>query len=411
LALQTSIGFGFMVVIDDGLSWAGTCRKLDPSSRPILVSSNGNQSFNLFDTRGLPLSSRHLANATALSHLLVGRSLDEDKDKLRAALLAETSQVYGTAYRAWRKDNPESHCRLCWEAAVLLKFQQARDEPSEGFLDAFLEARGLRKGNPKALKEFEDQIDEGAALALDRDPLTEHFVRNLAFANWTPEMFPTLSDLQDELHTAGFAKGPHRELCATLASLLRPWLRDGRYGPIVDGASNVHLGSFEISNEDPLKVVHFELGEIGKSEAELKAVVGFLITNEVRNHIEGMPRGIRKQVVIEEMTSFLRIPHGEEIVIDFYERGMARRRSCQLPREELPFLCQAHRGCGHSRSQLFASEMGQPGSTLAAASAHDVYPVRLRIGGSETADRYSKATSRSAPLHNESHSQPRAVAC
>ena len=328
LALQTSIGFGFMVVIDDGLSWVGTCRKLDPSSRPILVRSNGNQTFNLFDTRGLPLSSRHLANATALSHLLVGRSLDEDKDKLRAAVLAETiSQVYGTAYRAWRKDNPESHYRLCREAAVLLKFQQARDEPSEGFLDAFLEARSLGKGNPKALKEFEAQIDDGAALALDRDPSTEHFVRNLAFASWRPEMFPTLSDLQDELHTAGLAKGAHRELCATLASLLRPWLRDGRYGPIVDGASNLHLGSVEISNEDPLKVVHFELGEIGKSEAELKAVVGFLITNEVRNHIEGMPRGIRKQVVIEEMTSFLRIPNGEEIVIDFYER--CRKYSCQ----------------------------------------------------------------------------------
>lgn len=328
LALQTANGFRFIVVIDDGLSWVGTCRRLDPSSRPILVRSNGNQTFNVFDTRGLPLSSQHLANATALSHLLVGRSLDEDKDKLRAAVLAETiSQVYGTAYRTWRKDNPEFHYALCREAAVLLKFQQARDEPSESFLDVFLEARVLRRANAKALRKFEEQVDEGAALALDRDPATEHFVRNLAFASWTPEMFPTLSDLQDELHTAAFSKGPHRELCATLASLLRPWLRDGRYGPIVDGASNVDLGSVETSNQDPLKVVHFELGEIGKAEAELKAVVGFLITNEVRNHIEGMPRGIRKQVVIEEMTSFLKIPNGEEIVIDFYER--CRKYSCQ----------------------------------------------------------------------------------
>src|SRR5262249_46972755 len=60
----------------------------------------------------------------------------------------------------------------------------------------------------------------------------------------------------------------------------------------------------------------------------LRAVVGFLITNEVRNHIQGMPRGIRKQVVIEEMTSFLKIPNGEEIVIDFYERF--RKYSAQV---------------------------------------------------------------------------------
>ena len=327
LALQTAIGFRFVVVIDDGLSWLGTCRKLDPASRPILVRSNGNQTFNIFDTRGLPLSSQHLANATALCHLLVGRSLDEDKDKLRAAVLAETlSQAYGTAYRTWRKDNPESHYALCRETAALLRFQE--EQAVEGFLDAFLEARALRKANPKALKKFEDQVDEGTALALDRDPARAHFVRNLAFASWTPEMFPTLSDLQDELHTAAFCKGPHQELCAILASLLRPWLRDGRYGPIVDGASNVDLGSVELSDKDPLKVVHFELGEMGKAEAELKAVVGFLVTNEVRNHIEGMPRGIRKQVVIEEMTSFLKIPNGEEIVVDFYER--CRKYSCQV---------------------------------------------------------------------------------
>ena len=113
-----------------------------------------------------------------------------------------------------------------------------------------------------------------------------------------------------------------------LASLLRPWLRDGRYGPIVDGPSNVDLGSAQISESDPLKVVHFELGELGESEADLRAVAGFLITNELRNHIQGMPRGIRKQVVIEEMVSFLKVPNGAEIVVDFYQK--MRKYSCQV---------------------------------------------------------------------------------
>jgi hypothetical protein len=141
-------------------------------------------------------------------------------------------------------------------------------------------------------------------------------------------MFPTLFDLQDELHAASLEKGPHAELCATLASLLRPWLRDGRYGPIVDGPSNVDLGSVNLTQDHPLKIIHFELGAMGASEAELKAVAGFLITNQVRNHIEGMPRGIRKQLLIEEMTAFLKIPGGEQIAIDFYERF--RKFSCQV---------------------------------------------------------------------------------
>ena len=325
--IQTALGFKFIVVIDDGLSWMTTCHKLDPTSRPIIVRSNGNQTFNIFDTRRLPLSAEHLTNATALCHLLVGRSNDEDKDKLRAAVLADTiSEVYDIAYRAWRNRNPEEHYDLCRETALLLKFQEANG--IEGFLDAFLEARSRRNANPEALLEFKDDIEDQAALALDRNPATEHLVRNLAFAAWSPEMFPTLFNLHDEFHAAALQKGAHQELCATLASLLRPWLRDGRYGPIVDGASNVDLGSVQLAENDALKVVHFDLGKIGKAESELRAVVGFLITNEVRNHIQGMPRGIRKQVVIEEMTSFLKIPNGEEIVIDFYERF--RKYSAQV---------------------------------------------------------------------------------
>ena len=319
VALQTAHQFKLIVVIDDGLSWMATCNKLDPSSRPILVRSNGNQTFNIFDTRGLPLSAKHLASATALCHLLVGQSADEDKDKLRASLLSEAiSEVYGSAYRRWRNANPQQHYDLCVKAWSLVQFQEERG--LESFLDAFLEGRSSDPG-PEA-------IDVGAALEMDRDPKTQHIVQNLAFAYWGHGMFPTLFDLQDELASWGREKGPQQELCATLGSLLRPWLRDGRYGALLDGPSNVDLGSIDIGPDDPLKVVHFDLGEIGKAETELRAVAGFLIANETRNHIQGMPRGLRKQVVVEETTSFLKVPNGAEIVVDFYER--MRKYSCQV---------------------------------------------------------------------------------
>lgn len=279
LALQTAPQFRFIVVIDDGLSWLTTCQKLDPTCRPIIARSNGDQTFNIFDTRRQPLSNQHLASATALCHLLVGQHADSDKDKLRHAVLAETIMaVYGSAFRKWRKNNPELYHELGY---------------------------GIEPG-----------------------PETEAYIQNIAIGYWTPDMFPTLFDLQDELFSQSLQKGPRQELCATLASLLRPWLRDGIYGPIVDGASNIDLGSTQITENDLLKVVHFELGEMGESEAELKAVVGFLITNEVRNHIQGIPRGLRKQVIIEEMTAFLKVPNGEAIVVDYYER--MRKYSAQV---------------------------------------------------------------------------------
>jgi len=83
-----------------------------------------------------------------------------------------------------------------------------------------------------------------------------------------------------------------------------------------------------MSDGSPLKVVHFELGDLGESESELRAVAGFLITNEVRNHIQGMPRGIRKQVVIEEMVSFLKVPNAEQIIVDYWQK--MRKYSCLM---------------------------------------------------------------------------------
>jgi hypothetical protein len=320
VTLQSAHEFKLIVVIDDGLSWMETCNKLDPSSQPILIRSNGNQTFNIFDPRGLPLSPKHLASATALCHLLVGHSADEDKDKLRASLLSEAiSEVYASAYRRWRNANPSGHYQLCIEAQRILDFQRRRQ--IETFLDAFSEYKADRD----ALK---TPVDEAKVLELDCDPRTQHIVQALAFAYWDHAVFPTLFDLQDELSAWGREKGPHQELCATLASLLRPWLRDGRYGVLLDGASNVDLGSVNMGSDDPLKVVHFDFCDIGKAETELRAVAGFLIANEVRNHIQGMPRGLKKQVIIEEMISFLKVPNGAEIVVDYYER--MRKYSCQV---------------------------------------------------------------------------------
>lgn len=41
-----------------------------------------------------------------------------------------------------------------------------------------------------------------------------------------------------------------------------------------------------------------------------------------------MPRSVKKQLVIEEMTAFLEVPEAEKIVIDFYER--MRKYGCQV---------------------------------------------------------------------------------
>ena len=96
----------------------------------------------------------------------------------------------------------------------------------------------------------------------------------------------------------------------------------------MDGASNIDLGSARVTASDPLKVIHFDLGALGESEKELRAVAGFLITNHLRNHIQGMPRGFRKQIILEELSAFLKVPRADQIVVDVFQQ--LRKYSCQV---------------------------------------------------------------------------------
>jgi hypothetical protein len=327
--IQGALRFKFICVIDDGLSYESACRRLDPRCTPIILRANGDLTFNLFDTNRLPKTPQQIADATALSFLLVGEGETQREDKLTQAVLAETiTEIYDAAYETWQKDHPHDHYLLCKEALALLRFRDACMDSLTPIMEVFTESRERLRNDPEALLEFQDGIDNAAIQVMNEDPENRDFVKDLAFSKWTPEMFPTLRDLKDELHGKAVAKLPHHELCGVLASLLRKWLRTGTYGPLLDGPSNVDLGSSDVQENDPLKVVYFELGEIGKSSRELKAVAGFLITHHVRRHIEMMPRRIRKQLILEELTSVMEIPDGEDMVRAFYEK--MRKYQCQV---------------------------------------------------------------------------------
>src|SRR6266496_1701967 len=103
--------------------------------------------------------------------------------------------------------------------------------------------------------------------------------------------------------------GAERDQIMEIATLLLPWCRDGNYGCLFDGISNLSLTG---------KIAHFELGYIPESEKELKAAAGFLITNHARKHIITLPRAVRKRNVYEEVARFLDIPGGQEIVQESY---------------------------------------------------------------------------------------------
>ena len=113
------------------------------------------------------------------------------------------------------------------------------------------------------------------------------------------------------------ASGAERDQIIEISTLLLPWCRDGNYGALFDGTSNLSLTG---------KIAHFELGYIPDSAKELRAAAGFLITNHARKHIITLPRAVRKRNVYEEVARFLDIPGGEEIVKESY--AQLRKFNC-----------------------------------------------------------------------------------
>jgi len=111
--------------------------------------------------------------------------------------------------------------------------------------------------------------------------------------------------------------GAERDQIMEIATLIVPWCRDGNYGCLFDGTSNLSLTG---------KIAHFELGYIPESAKELKAAAGFLITNHARKHIMTLPRALRKRIVYEEVARFLDIPGGQEIVQESY--AQLRKFNC-----------------------------------------------------------------------------------
>ena len=337
LLTQTEGYFGYTVIIEEGLSYGIYTATVQDGARPIIIHPDGDLSINYLDTKGLPLTPDHLSAATALVARMIGTSTAEDKEMLRRAQIAKyLNLLYEDVFQDWSRTHHADLLDIARHALALQKYRAENLPPGSTTLEAYTSFRDEAK--PQAgpapsmgcwastardgCSAFNDwgrsylgQFTEGEALRFLKDPLTSKEVRNLAFAYFRPEEFPTHRMLQ-ELMTLE-PSGTERDAILEIATLLLPWCRDGNYGCLFDGTSNLSLTG---------PIAHFELGYIPESARELKSAAGFLITNHARKHIMTLPRGIRKRLVYEEVARFLDIPGGQEIVSESY--AQLRKFNC-----------------------------------------------------------------------------------
>jgi hypothetical protein len=336
LLSQTEGYFAYTVIIEEGLSYGIYTQTVEPEARPIIIHPDGDLTINYLDTKGLPLTPDHLSAATALVARMIGTSSQEDKQMLRQAQIAKyLNLLFEDSFQDWQKKRHDQLLDIARHAMGLQKFRAERMPPGATTLETFADFRdeanqtssGLNGGKSgqtsshtaTAFNEWGQnylaQFDEATVLKFLKDPKTSKEVRNLAFAYFTPEEFPTHRMLQELMMLDPV--GSERDQIIEIATLILPWCRDGNYGCLFDGTSNLSLTG---------KIAHFELGYIPESAKELKAAAGFLITNHARKHIITLPRALRKRNVYEEVARFLDIPGGQEIVQESY--AQLRKFNC-----------------------------------------------------------------------------------
>lgn len=307
LLSQTEPYYDYTVIIEKGLSYGVYTSTM--GERPIIIHPDADLTINYLDTHGLPLSSSHIGNATALVSMMCGESDSVEKENLRHAMIMDyIIQLYEDSYENWLK----SHRDLLSEiAAIAMACQNYKKEimpAGSSDVEAYLEFRELKVKNPLLHEQFLYRQTGSELTEFIMSEETSVIVRNFAFAWYKVEEYPVHSELQ-ELMLASTNPSHDRESVCRIATLLSSWGAGGAYGPLFDGSTNISLTG---------KVAHFELGVIAKSAPELKKLAAFLITNYVRNHIICLPRKQRKRYIFEEAETLLDIPGGEELINEAY---------------------------------------------------------------------------------------------
>jgi hypothetical protein len=314
LLLQTAGLFEYSVFIEEGLSYKLLTEQLGET--PIIVHPDGTLTLNYLDTQGLPLTQLHLASAVALLSRMVGEPPNAEALALRQAQLTQyLHQLYRDAYTDWSRRQPREAEMARRQACAVHAWRDGMPTGST-LLEAFADLRDrTAAGEAKAL-EFVAQLPEAEITRFAQDPATERLVPQMACACFRPADFPTHGALVELLAYARMPEHAKEEI-DRLATLLRAWTADGAYGRLFDGMTNISLQR---------RVAHFELGLVPEQAVELKAAAGLLISGFARQHILSLPRATRKRIVFEEVSRFLDVPGGEQIVAESY--AQLRKFNC-----------------------------------------------------------------------------------
>ncbi len=275
--------------------------------KALEVRDNGSRTFNPFDTRSGPVSAAQIS-FVAESLLLMAKgaeSRNEGREDL-ARFSTLVSRLYAEhAEEAWRNLSDVEQKSVVRDA---LLWRQRATETQMSLADAFDEFMEWRESDEiqttAARISFSD-LDEFAS----RHP---EIVRAFLPSTFNSAQHLTLGSAVESLE---LSSDPFN---LRLATLLRPWLRDGTHGTLFDGPGNVSFDG---------RVTLLEYGAANGGLEEGRTVAAHLALRQFCASLRRWPRAERKRLVIEELSSFLAIPGADLLVREIFEQF--RKYNCQ----------------------------------------------------------------------------------
>ena len=321
LLAQIGHRFGFRLIVEEGLSHAVLTQT--QGCEPVIINPNGHLTINYLDTCEAPLSPMHLAFSAGLCMLFCGNEgLDGERKAIRHAMIVENlQQLYTDIFHDWIVANEQAAEELRWRATAIDRYLKLKlPRIAIEFRRCFRRVSRLGTDRIRTRHRISSRsCRKRRWLNSPRIPRTANFVRDLAFAYFRPEQFPSHSALIEQLLFNPRGGAREREESDRIGKLLRAWSRDGEKGRLFDGVSNIRIDG---------RVAHFELGQIPEHATEMRAAANFLVANYGRQKIITMPRSVPKIAIFEEAARTLEIPGGVRMIQEYYRQ--MRKFGCNI---------------------------------------------------------------------------------
>lgn len=304
LLSQVSQYLSYLLIVEEGLSYG--IFAATEGSDPIIIHPDGEVTINYFDTHGLPLTSLQLSTATALLHQMAGFSATEEDNRARSGILSEyVVQTYEDFAEKWLKQDEGRAWHAMTMGNAVERWRRERMPINSTYADAFCALRDFADRREDEARSFIHALDEGDIVRWSKTGDGERIIRNFLFSSFEPEEFPRHEMLVEMMETA-IMRHHDKDVVNRLVSSLHQWRAGGDYGKLFDGVTNVSLTN---------KVSLFELAY---APPQMKAAAGFLIANYGRQNMMTLPRHLWKMTIFEELSRFMNVPGGEQIVSENY---------------------------------------------------------------------------------------------